>query len=184
MTEDKENKLIRGRYFFTSDEHYFHKNIIRYCERPFTCVRDMHEQLINNHNDVVSPEDTTIHAGDFSFGSKEITYKEVISKLNGKHIFLKGDHDKWLGNTGSYMWLKYIDGMHVCVSHYCMRTWWLSHYNSWNLFGHSHGKLKMDGLGKQHDIGTDNNKYHPLSFDQLKVIMSNKPNNFNYINKE
>ncbi len=178
------NKKISGRYFFTADEHYFHKNIIKYSDRPYSCVRDMHEHLIGNHNKVVSANDTTIHAGDFSFGSKERTYKEVISKLNGNHVFLKGDHDKWLGNTGSYAWLRYIKGTPVYVSHYCMRTWWLSHYNSFNLFGHSHGKLSLDGLGKQMDVGVDANKYYPLSFDLIKGIMSDKPNNFNYINKK
>ena len=170
-------------YYFIADEHHFHKNIIKYCNRPFENVKEMHEILIKNHNEVVTKNDVTIHAGDFSFGSKERTYKKIISRLNGKHIFLKGDHDKWLGNTGNWCWQKRIDKIPVFVCHYAMRVWWLSHYNSWQVFGHSHGKLDMDGLGKQWDIGVDNNDFKPVSFEQLREIMENRPNNFNYINK-
>jgi len=171
-------------YWFTSDEHHGHSNIIKYSDRPFSDVNEMDEALIDNHNKLVTKSDITVHAGDFSFYSKEKTYKNIISRLNGKHIFLKGDHDRWLGKTGSYMWLKKIDGQPIIVCHYCMKTWWLSHYNSWQLFGHSHGGLSTKGLGKQIDIGVDNNAYSPISFTRIKDIMNSKPNNFNYIDKE
>ena len=167
-----------------SIRHYYHKNIIRYCDRPFESVEEMHETLIKNHNDNVWANDTVIHCGDFSFGSKERTQKEIISRLDGKHIFLKGDHDKWLGNSGSYMWLKHINGHPVIACHYAMKTFWLSHYNSWQVFGHSHGKLNMTGAGKQWDVGVDNNNYKPVHFRTLEKIMAKRPNNFNYINKE
>ncbi len=170
-------------YFFTSDEHYFHKNIIKYCDRPFDDVQQMKEKKINNHNQVVGVNDTTIHCGDFSFGSKELTYKKVISRLNGKHVFLKGDHDKWLGKSGSYMWLKRIQGQPIICAHYMMRTWWLSHWNSWNLFGHSHGGMNDLTVGKQMDVGVDSNNFYPVSFDDIKEIMDKKPDNFNFIKK-
>jgi len=62
-----------------------------------------------------------------------------------------------------------------------MRTWPKSHYNTWQLFGHSHGKLK--GIGKQLDVGVDTNNFYPYTFEQLKEKMKNQPNNFNFINK-
>lgn len=142
----------------------------------------MNQCLVDNHNSLVSGNDVTVHAGDFSL-AKYTKTQEIIRQLNGKHVFLRGDHDKWIGDKHyADIWKEKIEDIPVCVSHYAMRVWWLSHYNSWNLFGHSHGKL--DGIGKQHDIGVDNNNYCPVSFDRLKEIMYNKPNNFNYINKE
>jgi calcineurin-like phosphoesterase family protein len=40
-----------------------------------------------------------------------------------------------------------------------MRVWPRSHHNSWQLYGHSHGKLLP--IGKQWDIGVDNNDFYP-----------------------
>ena len=39
--------------FFTSDTHFYHSNIIKYCNRPFADAQDMNETLIANWNNVV-----------------------------------------------------------------------------------------------------------------------------------
>ena len=79
------------------------------------------------------------------------------------------------------MWIKKLGKGHpLTVCHYCMLTWQASHYNSWQLFGHSHGRLQKD-LGKQYDIGVDNNNFYPISYDQVKEIMKNRPDNFNCV---
>jgi calcineurin-like phosphoesterase family protein len=62
-----------------------------------------------------------------------------------------------------------------------MRVWPRSHYNSWQLYGHSHGRLEP--VGKQWDVGVDNNNFYPVSFDQLVEIMKNRPDNFNLVKK-
>jgi calcineurin-like phosphoesterase family protein len=33
--------------WFTSDLHFFHRNVIKHCNRPFSDIKDMHEQLID-----------------------------------------------------------------------------------------------------------------------------------------
>jgi len=60
-----------------------------------------------------------------------------------------------------------------------MRVWNRSHFNSWQLYAHSHGGLRP--IGKQYDIGVDGDNYYPVSFDKLRTIMDKKQNNFNYI---
>ena len=165
--------------FFTADEHYGHKNIIKYCNRPFKTTEEMDDEIIKRHNEVVNNDDVVVHGGDFTLkGSNQA--KEYISKLKGKHIFLMGSHDKWLLDTDyKYIWRKRIDNQLIVVCHYAFRVWEQSHYNSWNLFGHSHSKLESQG--KQHDIGVDNNDFYPISFYNLKGIMKNKPDNSNVI---
>jgi len=39
--------------FFTSDLHFYHYNIIQFCNRPFKNLHQMHDTLIENWNSVV-----------------------------------------------------------------------------------------------------------------------------------
>lgn len=167
-------------YFFTADEHYSHKNIIIHCDRPFESAEEMDSVLIENHNSIVKPGDTVIHGGDFCFTSKQDIAESYLKQLNGNHIVLRGSHDYWL-KDGHEIWEKKIEDEHVVVCHYAMRVWPRSHFNSWQLYGHSHGRL--DPVGKQWDVGVDNNNYHPVSFEELKKIMSESPDNPNRLLK-
>ena len=54
----------------TSDTHFGHANIIKYCNRPFPDPAIMDKAIIDRHNEVVKPEDTVIHIGDFTLRSK------------------------------------------------------------------------------------------------------------------
>ncbi len=60
------NNKNEMKYFFISDEHYSHTNIIKYCNRPFKDVKEMDDEIIKRHNEVVSSEDIVVHAGDFT----------------------------------------------------------------------------------------------------------------------
>ena len=76
-----------------SDTHFNHKNIIRYCDRPFKDVNHMNEVLINNWNEVVAPDDFVYHVGDFAFG--DITkQRPIFNRLLGRKILIRGNHDK------------------------------------------------------------------------------------------
>lgn len=140
----------------------------------------MDEELIKRHNEVVRPDDIVIHAGDFTLGSQQFA-ENIIKRLNGLHKFIRGSHDYWRGAKHPTMWEKDIDGQYVVVCHYAMRTWPRSHYNSWQLYGHSHGGLPS--FGKSYDIGVDNNNFYPVSFEQLKIIMGGLEDNFNLVQK-
>ena len=168
-------------YFFTGDEHLSHFNIIRYAGRPFQTAQEMNEAIITNYNSVVGPNDVVVHVGDFVFGGPQDA-EAFIKRLPGKHLFLRGNHDKWQvrGKYPDMLELS-IEGQYIVACHYAMRVWNRSHFNSINLFGHSHGRLKPEG--KQWDVGVDNNNFFPVSWEQIKEIMKNRPDNFNYIKK-
>lgn len=52
----------------------------------------MNEELINRWNSVVKPEDTIIHCGDFFMGPIN-KIDNILSRLNGKIILVRGNHD-------------------------------------------------------------------------------------------
>jgi len=46
-----------------------------------------------------------------------------------------------------------------------MYRWDRSHYGSWHVFGHCHGKLKLDLRAM--DVGVDCNNYTPVSLEEV-----------------
>lgn len=78
--------------FFTSDTHFNHANIIRFCNCPFKDVEQMNETLIANWNRVVGMDDTVFHLGDFCLGGAA-EWTKVLDRLNGKIYLIMGNHD-------------------------------------------------------------------------------------------
>jgi calcineurin-like phosphoesterase family protein len=168
------------RYWFTADQHYGHANIIQYCDRPFEGVREMDEEMIRRHNAVVNEGDCVVHLGDFYLGASEWV-ATLISRLKGRHIFLRGSHDRWMrrrfrsghGIEGYKMpfdsWERKIDGQWVVGCHYSMRSWPRSYHGSWLLHGHSHGRLPA--AKNQLDVGVDAWSFTPVSWEEIKTKM-------------
>jgi calcineurin-like phosphoesterase family protein len=51
--------------WFTADFHLGHKNIIRYCKRPFDTVEEMDRIIIERLNSLVKTNDILYFLGDF-----------------------------------------------------------------------------------------------------------------------
>lgn len=164
-------------WYFTADEHYGHSSILRLCQRPFRDVDAMDAELIERHNSQVRAGDIVVHAGDFTL-QRKARARDYIRKLNGEHIFVRGSHDRWLANAHEIR-EQDISGQYVVVCHYAMRVWSRSHDNSWLLYGHSHGRLAP--VGKQWDVGVDNNDFFPVSFEKVCEIMRSRPDNPNRV---
>jgi calcineurin-like phosphoesterase family protein len=162
-----ENRKEEKMEFFTADQHFDHKNIIEYCNRPFSSVDEMNNTIINNHNSVVGFNDEVYHLGDFTFIKN---HNKFLSRLNGKHFFIRGNHDH-KNLDGNYEWVKEVHlfkskRVKIYLSHYAGLTWPESHKGAFHLFGHSHGKVK--GVGRSMDVGVDVNNFTPVSFDEIK----------------
>lgn len=157
--------------FYSSDTHFFHDNIIKYCNRPFwkkgldeegneIDVPDselMNETLIQNWNNKVKPTDTLYFLGDFGFASQQ-KIKSVLDRLNGNKYLCRGNHDKPLNNFHNYF-NKVFDlqtvniydpnfknGIcHIAMCHYPMLSWDRQFHGSLHLHGHVHsiGNIKQ-----------------------------------------
>jgi len=164
--------------FFTSDHHFGHTNIIKYCNRPFESVQKMDEIMILNWNNRVGPNDTVIHVGDFALCSSEYALK-VRNRLNGKIHIVWGNHDKvsrylkW-ESTGDYMELKIADYPSIVIAHYAHKVWNKMHKGAWHLYGHSHGTLPDDPYSKSFDIGVDCWNFTPITISQIDEKMEMK----------
>lgn len=77
--------------WFTSDQHFGHVNVIKYCNRPFKDVDEMNQELVRRHNAVVAPDDEVFHLGDFSLSKAQVGL--YLPQLNGKHTLVMGNHD-------------------------------------------------------------------------------------------
>lgn len=79
--------------WFTADMHFGHKNIIKYCDRPFKDVNHMNAELIKRWNEVVSANDQIIHVGDFASSYEKVDIDRILDQLNGNIVFVRGNHD-------------------------------------------------------------------------------------------
>jgi len=177
--------------YFTSDEHDGHRNIIKYCNRPFANIIEMREEMIRRHNSVVGVHDIVYHLGDmfWKFRKPHEVY-DYLKQLNGKHNYILGNHEEALRdflNTSpnapffeclyERMYLR-ADFTNtpagIILDRYAGRVWQNSSHGSYQLYGHSHAGLPdVEGL-LQMDVGVDSHDFYPVSLDQVRDTMLRK----------
>jgi calcineurin-like phosphoesterase family protein len=171
------DSTIMPNILFTSDCHFGHKNILKYCNRPFKTSWEMDEALVTNWNSVVTENDTVYNLGDFAFGSgvRQEYVAKIAKQLKGKIHLILGNHDKlaksipWRFESIKHYDEINVEGQEIVLFHYGMRTWHHDLRGVWHLYGHSHGGLPP--YGKSLDIGVDSWNYTPVSFTDLKAKM-------------
>ena len=160
-------------------------------DRPTSkqCSDAMSEDLIAKHNSLVKAGDTVYHLGDYAFGGKD-KVAGYLRRMNGNFKFIFGNHDEGLTELskvisqypdlrdrieflGDYAVIT-VETQRIVLMHYAMRTWDRSHADTWQLYGHSHGQLKDDPGSMNIDVGVDCHNYYPITFEQVRDIMSKK----------
>jgi len=91
-------RLRRGRAvrtLLTSDIHFFHKNIIAYCDRQHTDEYEMNDHIASVWNEQVRPEDRVLVVGDISAGlsGRSTELFSLLGSLPGKKYLIRGNHD-------------------------------------------------------------------------------------------
>lgn len=99
MAEVRESPM---KMFLTSDHHFFHWNILKFTgddgERirptlPEDDLEAMHECMIEKWNSVVGPNDKVYHLGDIIMSTARRSFDQIMPRLNGVKILIKGNHD-------------------------------------------------------------------------------------------
>lgn len=136
------NKM--SKYWFISDTHFGHFNIVEYCNRPFKTLEEMDSTLIRKWNSRVKPGDQVFHLGDFCFkntfggknGEGSTNKAEFYEKqLNGKIILVCGNHDH---NNSAKSIISSIDIMHGGSDIHCVHDPVAFEVGKLNLCGHVH----------------------------------------------
>jgi calcineurin-like phosphoesterase family protein len=163
--------------YFTSDLHFGHANIIKYCNRPFESSAGMDEGLIANFNARVRPEDVTYFLGDMFFCDAKRAI-EIMHRLNGMKRLVLGNHDKLIRNQVPLqnlfdkiypdLYEQSIDGIHVVMCHYPLLTWNRAYRGAFMLHGHSHNTIPFDPKYRRLDVGVDAQGYAPIAWEEIK----------------
>ena len=188
-TEKDDDKMI-----FTSDNHFCHENIIKYCKRPFRDVEENDDELIYRWNEKVPEDGIVFHLGDVAFGDPNRVDK-ILEQLHGKIYLVIGNHD-WRRIVNQHKWrfelmtqqinMK-IGKRHIILNHYPMLAFsgaWRGEDATYQLFGHVHTSPYTDeGLDQarmkmlftsQYDVGVDNNDFTPVSWKEVDQIINNQ----------
>lgn len=153
-----ENDLVYnfGDFIWTDDADLWASIVGRLKGRQRILVGN-HDKLICDRNGVAKP-----------YGNLPQPIRKLID--NGQIEWIRNYYEEK------------INGQYITMSHFPMTAaWHKSMYGSWHLFGHCHG-TNIQGWplsnkhGKAVDVGVDCHNYEPVSFDELKLIMSSCTN--------
>lgn len=184
--------------WFTSDHHFGHANIIKYCERPFNSVAHMNASMVGAWNGVVAPGDIVYYLGDFAMQPHLVA--EILPQLNGTKILVAGNHDRCHPKIGSPdKWLQaYIDAgfisvhsemdmeigdQNVLLHHfpYRIETEPKQKYygqrpvdnGGWLIHGHVHNRWKLSG--RQINVSVENWNFEPVSQETIAAVIEEGP---------
>lgn len=156
---------MTNRVFVSSDTHFGHTNIIRYCNRPFETVEAMNEDLVRRWNSRVTAGDTVYFLGDFAMGPG-VDVKFVVAmlqRLNGNIHMILGNHDQkskhgpgiariygthWkeiphVTVSENQLELFKHDGAEFVMCHFPMQDWENKKHGSIHLHGHTHDQYAV-----------------------------------------
>lgn len=155
------NENSANRVWFSSDYHFGHANIIKYCDRPYSSVEEMDNDIINKHNEVVKKTDLVICLGDISFNHSI----EHLHKMNGSFIIVKGNHDDKHVKKISFnnLVLSYYNINLLCV-HKPIHIYGKFHLN---ICGHVHEKWQYRKDINALNVGVDVNNFYPVSLKEV-----------------
>ena len=105
--------------YLTSDDHFGHENIIRFCNRPFENIHIMNKTLTENWNSLVGEDDEIYNLGDLAW-NKATSY---IKYLNGNMTWIRGNHDRNSNMKGAaQMGVKLVQRMDLEYKGYFTET--------------------------------------------------------------
>ena len=171
--------------YIISDLHLGHKNIIKYCNRPFSSVEEMDNTIITNWNMTVRKDDEVYFLGDFCFGRPgQKVSREYREKLNGKIHLILGNHDKYIDKScfesvQNYLILNENDKK-ILLYHYPIhREDFVTHRKNIPnydicFYGHVHNHDNQREDLTHRNMSIEKLNYVPLNFDYSLSCVENE----------
>ncbi len=188
--------------FVISDTHFGHTNSWEKFKlkdgsplRPFTSTEEMDETMIERWNAKVKPTDTIYHLGDVVINKK---YLNLVSRLNGRKILIRGNHDIFKDEEYREVGFEQIHGVRVFVdkfilSHIPLHPDCITDRFKVNVHGHLHaneimwdtykdmGKIDRHTHTRLHVIdprylcvSVERTNYEPLHFDEVQALIDKR----------
>ena len=163
-----------SRIWFISDTHFDHANIIKYCARPFISVKEMNRILLKKWNTVVRKNDLVYFLGDMSFGRHSRKPSYWLRRLNGKVIYIKGNHEKIkLGKSSEFLEYK---GHRFLLVH-DPESNYVNSFDGWIIHGHKHNNdlINYPLINKERrsiNVSVEVINYEPISIEQILDLIS------------
>uniref|UniRef100_A0A6M3JM15 Calcineurin-like phosphoesterase n=1 Tax=viral metagenome TaxID=1070528 RepID=A0A6M3JM15_9ZZZZ len=143
-------------------------------------LENMNEGIIKNHNSRVKPDDEVYFIGDFCFKNSKggkpgegttNKAKEYLSRLNGRFIFIRGNHDK--NNSLNIITERLVINYANKRINLVHRPDFVDMNYDINLVGHVHQlwKFKRIRRGEQFtdaiNVGVDVNNFRPVLLEEI-----------------
>lgn len=166
-------------YYFISDTHFGHENILKLCNRPFPDIHAMNEAMIMAWNRRVTGSDTVYILGDLFYRCPDP--ESILRQLKGRKRLIVGNHDSsWIGDAELLRYFDDISNMQVITDgqrqltlcHYPLLTWKHRH-SSYMIHGHLHANTRDDffpliaARERMLNAGVDINDFQPVTFAEL-----------------
>ena len=139
--------------YYIADNHFGHKNVIRFDNRPFADTVLMDEVLVHNWKERVTEDDTVYILGDCFWKNEENSVK-LIQRLKGHKHLIRGNHDRVHGRLRFYYesiehYAEINDNDRlVILCHYPIPFYKNQHYGAVMLYGHVYNTREQDFIEK------------------------------------
>lgn len=153
-----------------SDQHFSHKNIIKFSKRPYPNPETMNKCMLKNFQQLVQPNDISIWVGDVAF--KDIN--ELLDQCPGYKILVVGNHDfnkKKLRRLNfdevHLLYHMHLQGIDYVFTHYPMSNLPVPMIN---IHGHIHNNVPKTISLQQINVCVEVTDYKPISMFELQRI--------------
>lgn len=178
-----------------------HANIITFLDnagkviRPFSCLEEMEETMIERHNAIVKPNDRVYFLGDVAMNRGGLLR---AARFNGKKVLIKGNHDilklkDYVGIFEDIRSYKVYPTQGIICSHIPIYAGQMEEKARWkfNVHGHTHANFVTkeieygSGIGmlvervtdeRYLNICVEQTNYTPLSFDEILATLGIEKN--------
>lgn len=186
-------------YWFTSDLHFGHQNIIKFCNRPWWDLKSMNQGLVDRWNERVQDGDSVFVLGDLCWGPPA-HFMRYLEQLKGIKFLVPGNHDQvWHGQkkprgrtilesagfkvmpAQATFWLEGTKPVLMCHFPYesvydgdrrDFTEYMPKPMGDWLLHGHVHNLWTVDKEHKQLNVGVDVHNWYPINEEDVRGAMA------------